>query len=1012
MKPTRALYVAWNVADFLRNTHRYTKAIDFYEECFVLLRLTIAHQLERTIPNEPRDIEKQLYVGLADAYSESGCTEKGIEILEECLKIQKDAGNKHRESGTYDNIGRMYLKLGECEKSLQYHEKALEIRKEMKEKVLEASSYCNISHLYRMLGQYETAIGYAKKALEIGKETANWVTEGEACTNISQIYSNLGQYEKATEYQLKDLEITKRIGDRQGEGTCCNNLGDIYRRQGKYNKSIEYFEKGLKIVQEIGCRQGEGTSYLNLAITYHDLGEYAKSLEYNEKALVIMRSLGYQEEEGAAYHNQASIYLTFGEYEKSEDCCKKALAIKTKMGDKRGQASCYNIFGIINEKLGKHERAMKYFEKSLKIYKRIGDLNGQGVACNSLACTYNSLGYYEKAIEYFEKYLQICKTVGDRKGEGTTFCSIGNTYLALGHFEKSLEYQKEALKILQEVGSLEGEHFVHQSLGATPFGEANLPKAIHHLNESIKCHEKMRARLIDENKLSLDDQNALSYSVMCFLLTALKETSDALCTLEQGRARGLVDLLSMRYGIQEVCNAMTLNLSAMRELFTRQRTNFLILGTLLGTIMLWFVSKDGKISFISLNYTDFNGKDLEQHLKELIESISHSLQGIQCEDRSLDAWYETSQPIVPSRSKEKAQPENIRDEGTDKERRFQLLFKMIISPIVHRINSPEIVIVPEGPLFLIPFSALQDSSGRYLSETVRIRLIPSLTTPKLVQDSPPDYHCQTGALIVGDPKVGRVNFKGKVVELCPLPKAREEAQMVSALLGVPCLVAEQATKEEVLRRIQEVSLVHIAAHGDVERGEIALAPNSSVIGIPKKDDFMLTMKDIAEVGIRAKLVVLSCCHSASGKILKAEGVVGIARAFLGSGARSVLMSMWAVDDEATKAFMHIFYKSLIQKKISVGEALHHSIMKTRESPEYKDLKYWVPFVLLGDDVELNLNEVSMLAINGRYICCGDSMYLFLVGELGEVGAINLHLERKEATSALAGFHAGPQSRSN
>ena len=88
---------------------------------------------------------------------------------------------------------------------------------------------------------------------------------------------------------------------------------------------------------------------------------------------------------------------------------------------------------------------------------------------------------------------------------------------------------------------------------------------------------------------------------------------------------------------------------------------------------------------------------------------------------------------------------------------------------------------------------------------MRIRLTPSLTTLKLLQDSPADYHCQTGALIVGDPNVGLVNFNGRVVELCSLPKAREEAQMVSALLGVPCLLGEQATKEEVLRRIKDVS---------------------------------------------------------------------------------------------------------------------------------------------------------------------------------------------------------------
>ena len=165
-----------------------------------------------------------------------------------------------------------------------------------------------------------------------------------------------------------------------------------------------------------------------------------------------------------------------------------------------------------------------------------------------------------------------------------------------------------------------------------------------------------------------------------------------------------------------------------------------------------------------------------------------------------------------------------------------VLFKMKISPmIVHRIDGPEFLIVPEGPLFLVPFSSLQDSCGRYLSDIVRIRLTPSLTTLKLIKDSPADYHRQNGALIVGDPKVECVNFNGKAVKYCSLPKAREEAQMVSALLGVRCLVGKQATKEEVLRRIKDASLVHIAAHGNAEKGEIAIAPTAlSLLEFPLK----------------------------------------------------------------------------------------------------------------------------------------------------------------------------------
>lgn len=136
-----------------------------------------------------------------------------------------------------------------------------------------------------------------------------------------------------------------------------------------------------------------------------------------------------------------------------------------------------------------------------------------------------------------------------------------------------------------------------------------------------------------------------------------------------------------------------------------------------------------------------------------------------------------------------------------------------------------------------------------------------------------------------------------------------------------------------MRRIQEVGLVHIAAHGDAERGEIALAPNVSVDGIPKKDVRRLHIdNERHKVGIRAKLVTLSRCHSGCGKILTAEGVVGIARAFLGSGSRSVLMSLWAVDDKSTKEFMKIFYTYLIRERLSASEALHQVMKNMRESP--------------------------------------------------------------------------------
>ena len=114
---------------------------------------------------------------------------------------------------------------------------------------------------------------------------------------------------------------------------------------------------------------------------------------------------------------------------------------------------------------------------------------------------------------------------------------------------------------------------------------------------------------------------------------------------------------------------------------------------------------------------------------------------------------------------------------------------------------------------------------------------------------------------------------------------------------------------------------------------------------------MLKIADVQAVQLRARLVVLSCCHSGQGEI-KAEGVVGIARAFLGAGARSVLVSLWAIDDEATMMFMKVFYRHLSKRK-SASVSLHRAMKFLRESEKFSAMKYWAPFVLIGDDVTLD-----------------------------------------------------------
>ena len=349
-------------------------------------------------------------------------------------------------------------------------------------------------------------------------------------------------------------------------------------------------------------------------------------------------------------------------------------------------------------------------------------------------------------------------------------------------------------------------------------------------------------------------------------------------------------------------------------------------------------------------------KKINGTLKDMTDKTFEQIRATEpakCEDRSLDDPDDETVEDLSDRGKdEKEFISSLAGNDTLRE-----LYDVMIAPISHLIEDEELIIVPDGSSFLIPYAALVDQKSRYLSETLRIRLAPSLTSLRLLIDCPEERHSTSGALLVGDPWIETVRLKSqkkKPRRYTQLPGAEKEVKMIGQILNVEPLMGKNATKDQVLRKLHSVSLVHIAAHGSAERGEILLSPNLGSSKPPEEKDFLLTMKDVLDAKLNAKLVVLSCCHSGRGKI-KAEGVVGIARAFLGAGARSVIASLWEIDDDATLTFMKHFYEHLVKGQ-TASKSLHEAMKMMRESDEFNAVKYWAPFMLIGDDVTLNFDQ--------------------------------------------------------
>ena len=912
------------------------------------------HNLALKIVKEVGDKhgEGRTYGNLGNAYHRLGDLKKAIEYHNLALKIAKEVGDKHGEGGTYGKLGNDYHRLGDFKKAIEYHNLDLKIAEKVGDEHGEGNAYGNLGNAYQSLGDFKKAIEYHNLALKIAKEVGDKHGESNAYGSLGNAYQSLGDSKKAIEHHNLHLKIAKEVGDKHGEGGAYGNLGNAYDSLGDFKKAIEYHNLALEIVKEVGDKQWEGGAYGNLGNAYQSLGDFKKAIEYHNLALKIAKEVGDKHGEGGTYGNLGNVYESLGDFKKAIEYYNLHFKIANEVGDKHGEGVAYGNLGHVYDSLGDFKKAIEYYNLHLKIAKEVGDKRGEGCTYGNLGNAYHRLGDFKKAVEYHNLDLKIAKEVGDKHGEGGAYGNLGNAYNSLGDFKKAMEYHNLALKIAKEVGDKFFEAMAYSSLGCVFELQGGLPKAVEHYQASIKLFDSLRVLLKskDEWKVNFRNQHQMAYTGLWRVLVEQGNVDEALFVAEKGRAQALTDLMESSF-----CGG-TSHHKGEDEDFTVLKnvpSNTVFQAVDKANVNLWVVSEGKQVRLRQSKLKGFVSENsgVSQSFESFMLDVYTQLgvrSNVRCENRSLDALRE-GRSKVDEKTKEANPQPHIQQDGC-----LSTLFDVVMKPVADLIEGDELLIIPDGPLWIAPYAALKDGNSKYLCESFTIRVAPSLASLRLIADCPDDYHKSSDALLVGDPWVSEVtNSKGEKV-LEQLPCAKEEVEMIGKILNITPITGRQATKREVLKRLSSVSLVHFAAHGCPETGQIALTPDLDRIStVPtEKEDYILTIRDVLNVQLRAKLVVLSCCHSGRGEI-KAEGVVGIARAFMGAGARSVVVSLWAIDDEATLQFMNCFYQHLAEGK-PTSKSLNLAMKSLRESDEFHDIKYWAPFMLIGDDLTFDL----------------------------------------------------------
>lgn len=258
-------------------------------------------------------------------------------------------------------------------------------------------------------------------------------------------------------------------------------------------------------------------------------------------------------------------------------------------------------------------------------------------------------------------------------------------------------------------------------------------------------------------------------------------------------------------------------------------------------------------------------------------------------------------------------------------------YRRLIQPVEAHLKTQRLIIVPHGVLHYVPFNALGEGRSMVIDRWT-VSYLPSASVMKYIPT--PRAVGQADLLAIGNPDLGEPRLALKYAQ-------REAEEVGQAFPKSTVLIGRQATKSEFIRIAPAYRYLHLATHG-LFNPQSPLQSGIFLAG-PSLQKGELTVGDIYDLHLNAELVTLSACETGLGKVNFGDDVVGLTESFLYAGARSIVASLWPVDDQATLDLMLAFYQNLKTK--SVDEALRAAQLATRE--KYEHPAYWSPFQLTG-----------------------------------------------------------------
>jgi CHAT domain-containing protein/Tfp pilus assembly protein PilF len=785
-------------------------------------------------------------------------------------------------------------------------------------------------------------------------------------------------WEKVLEFSRFNLLVSRYVNDRNQERNSLHGIGWVYRNTGKFSEAINYYNQASKIAK----LEGElwQISFINteLAIIDYDLGLYQDSLEKLKFSLLLLTP------------------------KSSENQLIRAFTLTR--------------VGMNYLKLGNYSFALKYFnDAGFDNFEPHNNLLGLGFI-------YSNQGKYNSALNAYNQALNSI-TIGDASARGEILNRIGQVYIEQLNYEKASESFQNALISLREIESLPGEAVTLSNIGLL-LEKQNQPQlSIAVYKQSVNIYESIRKdneKLPKELRESYSKSIASTYQALANLLIKQGRIPEAQAVLEllklkeintytrntQPSSKGISFTPAEQKALDEFLNTYSTAATFARELSDcaqikcakltqledqRDRNNTVIREML---DRLRITLKDQAIDLSKLNTTEFNNAAkaivnaqpgtlliypiiTENKIQFLIALKAGTGKDAPVIFRAIDGDTLKSEDLFTTTNQFRDQLSTPNSKLESLQANGQKLYNWLIKPLEPEINHPDIqhlVFVLDRATRHIPIAALHDGKQYLIARRHTLAAVTSATgtNPTAPPPSVPSILALGASQFQNQPPLKHVE-----TELNAIVKT---TQTPTAAFSGDRYLNTQFTFNTLKTNLKNHNILHIATHGLLDSGNI---DNSHLLTSQGEKIDKTKIQLLNDYGLtNIHLVILSACNTGTGgKNSDNLEIAGISHYFMTNGAKSVIASLWQVNDLSTALFMQQFYGHLAQGESKVQamqqvqqDSINGKLTATTATTQIKrngeltaelpdDLRslsttpknyshpfYWAPFILIGNSL--------------------------------------------------------------